>query len=164
MNNLGLHALHVPPRLGWKPQTVFSTLQNLVPTWPGPDGASAVCDTFENAVLTTNVVLESGEEFPLTVETKRISLGDKNTWELRAVGLDGAPSFPQRILSAYRGPTANRFDSTKTLVASQRGQQSPAASLKAGSPIPFFRCGRLFSRSALVCSGIDSDASFPRKL
>ncbi|TFD52672.1 Gfo/Idh/MocA family oxidoreductase [Cryobacterium sp. Hh7] len=101
MNDLGLHALHVPLRLGWNPQSVFSTLQNLVPTRPGPDGAPEACDTFENAVLTTNVLLEDGEQFPLTIETKRISPGDKNTWELRAVGLDGGVFFstknPKRV-------------------------------------------------------------------
>ena len=89
MNDLGLHALHVPLRMGWNPKSVFSTLQNLVPTRPGPDGVHVECDTFDNAVLTTDVHLPDGQQFPLTVETKRISPGDKNTWEIRAIGLEG---------------------------------------------------------------------------
>ncbi|MCU1405368.1 MAG: gfo/Idh/MocA family oxidoreductase, partial [Glaciihabitans sp.] len=53
MNDLGLHALHVPLRLGWSPTSVYATLQDLVTTRPGPDGEPQPCDTFENAILVT---------------------------------------------------------------------------------------------------------------
>jgi len=92
MNDLGLHALHVPLRLGWAPSTVFATLQDLVQTRPGADGEPVICDTFDNATLTT-AVDTLGPRFPLTVETKRIAPGEMNTWELEAIGFDGGVRF-----------------------------------------------------------------------
>ena len=92
MNDLGLHALHVPFRLGWNPSSVFSTLQNLVPSRPGADGLPVLCDTFDNATLTATVDT-AGHSFPLTIETKRIAPGHMNTWELEAIGLDGGVRF-----------------------------------------------------------------------
>lgn len=92
MNDLGLHAWHIPLRLGWLPTSVHATLQDLVPQRPGPHGAMVACDTIENATVTGTVELD-GYDFPLTVETKRIAPGEKNTWGFRVVGLDGAVEF-----------------------------------------------------------------------
>lgn len=92
MNDLGLHALHVPLRLGWEPTDVFGVLQDLVPERPNADGALVPCDTWENAALHTNAQ-QSGHSFPLTVEAKRVSPGDKNTWLLEATGMDGGVRF-----------------------------------------------------------------------
>lgn len=99
MNDLGLHALHVPLRLGWRPSTVYSTLQNLVDERPAPSGsdsdAMVPCDTFENATLHTTVE-QADYRFPLTVEMKRVSPGDKNTWLIEAVGMDGGVRFSSK--------------------------------------------------------------------
>ena len=38
LNDLGMHVLHVPLRLGWVPDRVFAVMQDLVPSRPGPDG------------------------------------------------------------------------------------------------------------------------------
>lgn len=100
MNDLGLHALHVPLRLGWRPRQVYGVLQDLVDQRPGPDGKPVVCDTWENATLHA-MARHDGHDFPLTIETKRVSPGDKNTWVLHAVGMDGGVSFstknPKRV-------------------------------------------------------------------
>ena len=100
MNDLGLHALHVPLRLGWRPYEVYSVLQNLVEERPGPDGTPVVCDTWENATLHATA-RHQAYDFPLTIETKRVSPGNKNTWLLHAVGMDGGVSFstknPKRV-------------------------------------------------------------------
>jgi predicted dehydrogenase len=92
LNDLGLHAMHVPLRLGWEPQRVFATLQDLVPERPGPDGAPVPADTYENATLLADVVTPE-QELMLQLEMNRISLADKNTWVFEAHGLGGGVRF-----------------------------------------------------------------------
>jgi predicted dehydrogenase len=95
MNDLGMHVLHVPLRLGWMPASVFAVLQDLVPERPGPDGAMVPCDTYENATLLC-AVRKADRTFPLTLATKRIDPGQKNTWSLRVTGMDGGVEFSTR--------------------------------------------------------------------
>jgi predicted dehydrogenase len=92
MGDLGMHALHLPYKLGWYPSHVFAVLQDLVAERPGPDGVPVPCDTIENATLVCAVHAPDGE-FPLTVETKRIAPGEMNTWRVRAVGMQGGVEF-----------------------------------------------------------------------
>jgi predicted dehydrogenase len=92
MGDLGMHALHLPYKLGWFPSRVYAVLQDLVTERPGPDGAPVPCDTIENATLVCTVEAPDGE-FPLTVETKRIAPGEMNTWRIRAVGMRGGVEF-----------------------------------------------------------------------
>jgi len=91
LNDLGMHALHIPLRRGWEPASVYALLQDIVAERPGPDGM-VPADTFENAELLTRV-RTADEDFSLRIETKRISLGDKNTWSLEVQGLDGGVRF-----------------------------------------------------------------------
>ncbi|BDZ55755.1 Gfo/Idh/MocA family protein [Agromyces marinus] len=95
MNDLGMHAWHVPLRLGWEPRSVYGVLQDIVSTRPDAHGAPAVCDTWDNAVLHCTAV-HDGVEFPLTTETKRIAPGEKNTWVFEAIGLDGGVRFSSK--------------------------------------------------------------------
>jgi predicted dehydrogenase len=95
LNDLGMHVLHLPMRLGWDPLTVFAVLQDLVPFRSGPSGAAVPCDTIENATLLCRVNGDSGS-FPLTVETKRIAPGEKNTWAFSALGMNGGVRFSTR--------------------------------------------------------------------
>ena len=92
MGDLGMHALHLPYKLGWHPSRVYAVLQDLVTERPGPDGEPTPCDTIENATLVCTVDAPGGE-FPLTVETKRIAPGEMNTWRIRAVGMRGGVEF-----------------------------------------------------------------------
>ena len=92
LNDLGLHAWHVPLRLGWAPESVYGVLQNIVSQRPGPDGNLADCDTWDNATLHC-WSRHDGVRFPLTTQTKRIDPGQKNTWEFEAIGLDGGVRF-----------------------------------------------------------------------
>lgn len=100
LNDLGMHTWHVPLRLGWMPESTYGVLQDIVPTRPGPDGSPVPCDTWDNAVL-HSWVTDQGSRFPLTTETKRIAPGQKNTWELEVVGLEGGVRFstknPKRV-------------------------------------------------------------------
>ncbi|MCI0158056.1 Gfo/Idh/MocA family oxidoreductase [Leifsonia shinshuensis] len=113
MNDLGMHAWHVPLRLGWVPDSLTAALQNLVPQRPGPTGEPEVCDTWENATVWGWVEDGTGR-FPITVETKRIAPGNKNTWVFEVVGKTGgvrfATSNPKRveILSVGEVPGVGR--------------------------------------------------------
>lgn len=101
MNDLGMHVVHAPLRFGWVPSTVYAVLQDLVPKRPGPDGTQAICDTYENATLLCGV--EGARAiFPLILGTKRIDPGQKNTWTLRATGLDGGVEYSTRYPKTLR--------------------------------------------------------------
>jgi predicted dehydrogenase len=88
MGDLGMHVAHLPLRLGWRPETVYATLQSVVTERPGPAGELVPCDTWDNATLHAGA-----GGFPLTLETKRIAPGHTNTWRIRAVGMDGGVEF-----------------------------------------------------------------------
>ena len=95
MGDLGMHAAHVPLRLGWEPHTVFALLDDVVRTRPGPDGRPVPCDTFDNAMLAMTVETP-GRRFPMLWETKRIAPGQRNTWFFEALGMDGGVRFSTR--------------------------------------------------------------------
>ncbi|MBA2317090.1 MAG: Gfo/Idh/MocA family oxidoreductase [Euzebyales bacterium] len=110
MGDLGMHAVHVPFRLGWAPGSVYAVLQDLVPERPDGHGGRAPCDTFDNATLHTRVQDAAGW-FPLTFETKRIAVGEMNTWRLRVLGMDGGVEFSTRspqIVRRFRVDTDGR--------------------------------------------------------
>jgi predicted dehydrogenase len=87
MGDLGMHVLHLPLRLGWRPRRVYAVLQDIVTERPGPYGDSVRCDTWDNATV------HADAGFPLTLEMKRIAPGEANTWRLRALGMDGGVEF-----------------------------------------------------------------------
>ena len=95
MGDLGMHAAHVPLRLGWEPRTVYAMLDDVVRTRPGPDGAAVPCDTWDNALLALTVDAP-GRRFPMLWETKRIAPGQSNTWYFEALGMDGGVRFSTR--------------------------------------------------------------------
>jgi predicted dehydrogenase len=95
MGDLGMHAAHVPLRLGWEPHTVFALLDDVVRTRPGPNGEPVPCDTFDNATLALTVETP-GRRFPMLWETKRIAPGQRNTWFFEALGMEGGVRFSTR--------------------------------------------------------------------
>jgi predicted dehydrogenase len=97
MGDLGMHVVHLPLRLGWRPRSVYAVLQDIVTERPGRDGAPVPCDTWDNATLH----VDAGG-FPLTLETKRIAPGETNTWRLRALGMDGGVDFSTASPKAVR--------------------------------------------------------------
>ena len=89
MGDLGLHVLHLPLRLGWRPADVRALLTKAVETRPDGKGGTAPCETWDNATL----ACRSTEGFPLILETKRISPGDANTWTIRVLGTENSAEF-----------------------------------------------------------------------
>ncbi|MDB5048049.1 MAG: putative GFO/IDH/MocA family oxidoreductase [Fibrobacteres bacterium] len=92
MGDLGMHVTHLPLRLGWKPVSVYAQLQKVYSQRPDGRGGMAECDTWDNAMLHTNVSAD-GNRFPMTLEMKRIAPGETNTWYFHAVGTKGGVRY-----------------------------------------------------------------------
>lgn len=87
MNDLGMHAVHLPLRLGWTPHAVYSELQKIYTTRPDGKGGTAACDTWDNATLHAKANV-AGREVPLTLEMKRMAPTETNTWYVEILGTD----------------------------------------------------------------------------
>ena len=92
MGDLGMHAVHVPFRLGWKPKRVYAQLQKIYTQRPDGKGGMAPCDTWDNAMLHTEVKI-GGDEVPMRLEMKRLAPGETNTWFIEVLGTEGGVRF-----------------------------------------------------------------------
>lgn len=92
MGDLGMHTVHFPLRMGWKPGRVFAQLQKIYPQRPDGKGGMAACDTWDNALLHTEVEI-AGAPVPMRIETKRLAPGEMNTWFLEVFGTDRGLRF-----------------------------------------------------------------------
>lgn len=92
MGDLGLHVAHVPLRLGWKPQSLYAQLQKIITHRPDGKGGFAACDTWDNAILHTNVKVAE-HAVPMTLEMKRMAPTETNTWYLEVLGTECGARF-----------------------------------------------------------------------
>jgi len=92
MGDLGMHAVHVPFRLGWKPVRVYAQLQKIYHERPDGRGGVAPCDTWDNALLHTDIRV-GDDEVPMRLETKRLAPGETNTWFIEVLGTEGGVRF-----------------------------------------------------------------------
>lgn len=92
MGDLGMHVLHIPLRLGWKPELVFAQLQKIITQRPDGKGGMAECDTWNNATLNTQVTIDT-EIVPMTLEMKRLAPGETNTWYIEVLGTEGGIKY-----------------------------------------------------------------------
>lgn len=92
MGDLGMHVLHVPLRLGWRPARVTASLVKRVETRPDGKGGRMACDTWDNATITCDVP-DAGGDFPMVLKTWRIAPGEANTWSIRVLGMRGSAFF-----------------------------------------------------------------------
>lgn len=106
MGDLGMHAVHVPFRLGWNPKRVYAQLQKIYHERPDGKGGMAVCDTWDNAMLHTEVEID-GSEVPVRFEMKRLAPSETNTWFIEVLGTDGGVKFstkePKTLWTFQRG-------------------------------------------------------------
>jgi predicted dehydrogenase len=132
LNDLGMHVLHIPLRLGWRPDRVFAVLQDLVPRRPGPDGSLVPCDTIENATLLCTVTTDAGgaAPFPFHLATKRVDPGQKNSWSLRVVGMNGGVAFSTRYPKTLRVMTVD--DGEQVWQEVEMGSQSVFPTITGG--------------------------------
>jgi predicted dehydrogenase len=102
MGDLGFHIHLIPLRMGWYPETVFGSLQNIARERPDRAGKMVVCDTWDNAtVICTARDPENGELFSLTFETKRMAPGATNTWFIEVYGTAGSAKFSTHEPKAF---------------------------------------------------------------
>lgn len=103
LGDLGMHAAHIPLRLGFRPTSVFAILDDIITHRPDAQGDLSVCDTFDNAVLALRVKSSvSPREFPMFWEMKRIAPGESNTFFFTATGLTGGVRFSTRNPGVYQ--------------------------------------------------------------
>ena len=92
MGDLGMHVLHVPLRLGWKPSRVSATLVNRFATRLDSQGNTVPCETWDNATILGHVDDDRGG-FPMVLKTWRIAPGHSNTWSIRVLGTKKSAYF-----------------------------------------------------------------------
>ena len=100
MGDLGMHVLHLPLRLGWRPTRVAAELANVMTTRPDGSGKRVPCETWDNALLLARAEAtggaQDGQSFPLRLSTKRIAPGHANTWFVRVWGTEFSAEFSTR--------------------------------------------------------------------
>ncbi len=102
MGDLGMHTLHIPFRMGWKPLNVYANLQKIAETRPDGKGGVLPCKTWDNAVLTcVSKDPTSGKEFTMVVETKRMAPGATNNWFIEVYGTEGSARFTTHDPKAF---------------------------------------------------------------
>ncbi|CAL1519039.1 Gfo/Idh/MocA family oxidoreductase [Chitinophaga sp. MM2321] len=122
MGDLGMHVLHVPLRLGWKPELVFAQLQRIVHERPDGKGGMATCDTWNNATINTQVAI-GDEPVPMTLEMKRLAPGETNTWFIEVLGTTGGVKYSTK--------------DTKALWTFSRGKEQAWQRVDLGFQMPF---------------------------
>lgn len=92
MGDLGMHVLHIPLRMGWKPVRVYAQLQKIITQRPSLSGGWSESDTWNNATLSTMVIIDN-KEVPMRLEMKRLSPGNTNSWFIEILGLKGGVRY-----------------------------------------------------------------------
>lgn len=87
MGDLGMHVAHVLLRLGWRPSSLYAQLQKIYTVRPDGKGGTAPCDTWDNAILHGTATIGT-HPVPLTLEMKRMSPTETNTWYIEILGTD----------------------------------------------------------------------------
>jgi hypothetical protein len=102
MGDLGMHVLHVPLRVGWKPANVRALLSNIVTERPDGQGKLVSCATWDNATLCCEVKT-ADQHFPMTLKTYRIAPGETNTWYIHILGtrysIKYSTRYPKSLMS-----------------------------------------------------------------
>jgi len=92
MGDLGMHVLHVPLRLGWRPDTLHANLVKRITERPDGKGNRVPCTTWDNATISSRV-RTADQDFPLVLKTWRIAPGESNTWYIRILGMKKSAFF-----------------------------------------------------------------------
>jgi predicted dehydrogenase len=114
LGDLGMHAVHVPLRLGWKPTTVYAQLQRIYTERPDGKGGIAPIDTWDNATLATYFDYQ-GTRAPMRIELKRFGPGETNSWYIEVLGTDGGVKYSTKTpktLWTFRREKEQIWDST----------------------------------------------------
>jgi predicted dehydrogenase len=85
MGDLGMHVLHVPLRLGFKPYSVYAQLSKIVDQRPNEKGEMVPCLTYDNANILCKVNYNN-YQFPMNLKTWRIAPGETDSWYFKIQG------------------------------------------------------------------------------
>lgn len=92
MGDLGIHVLHIPLRMDWKPRRLYGQLQKVITKRPDGQGGWAESDTWNNATLTADVSI-GNKDIPMRLEMKRLAPGEKNSWYIEVLGTEGGVRY-----------------------------------------------------------------------
>jgi len=103
LGDLGMHALHVPLRAGWKPKRVFAHLNKIVTERPDGKGGRVPCKTWDNGSLYVDTVNPfDGQPFPMTYKIYRIAPGETDTWFIEVLGTKFSIRFSSRNMKGLQ--------------------------------------------------------------
>jgi len=103
LGDLGMHALHVPLRAGWKPRRVFAHLNKIVTERPDGKGGKVPCKTWDNGSLYVDTVNPfDGQPFPMTYRIYRIAPGETDTWYIEVLGTKFSIRFSSRNMKSLQ--------------------------------------------------------------
>jgi predicted dehydrogenase len=125
MGDLGPHVCAVPFRAGWIPIDVRAVLSNIMPQRPNGKGGTVPCETWDNATLLCRARYNrSGDVFPFTLRTQRISPGQMNNWYIEVLGNKACAKF-----------STNNANTLEILEYTGRGQHWQRIDM--GQQVPF---------------------------
>ena len=101
IGDLGMHAVHLPLRLGWRATNVRALLTKIVDERPGPEGRMVPCETWDNAILACEAT-DGSNTFPMTLSTKRIAPGHQSTMFIRVQGTACSAEFSTKYPKQVR--------------------------------------------------------------
>ena len=101
MGDLGIHTQHVPFHVGWRPVNVYAVLSDIVKQRPDGNGNLVPCKTWDNATLICDTVDKNNNQFPMFLETKRMSPGSTNEWFIEIYGLECSAKFSSNDTNAF---------------------------------------------------------------
>jgi predicted dehydrogenase len=131
MGDLGMHTLHIPFHMGWKPVNVFADLQKIVKIRPDGKGKTVPCETWDNAVLSCKSIDPlTGQDFSMVIETKRMAPGSTNNWFIEVYGTEGSARFSTHNPKAFEFLTTNGKEQGWTRM--DVGSQSAIPSITGG--------------------------------
>ena len=91
MGDLGMHAVHLPFRLGWQPTASTHSCKKSITSgrtekaaWPRATHGTTPCST---------PTFGRGNEVPMRLEMKRLAPGETNTWFIEIFGTEGGVRF-----------------------------------------------------------------------
>jgi len=125
MGDLGPHVCAFPFRAGWIPLDVRAVLSNIMPQRPDGRGGTVPCETWDNATLLCRARdRSSGNVFPFTLKTQRISPGQMNNWYIEVLGTKAS--------ARYSTNNANTLEMLRYTGGEQRWQR-----IDMGQQVPF---------------------------
>lgn len=131
MGDLGIHTLHIPFKMNWEILNVYANLQKIVKTRPDGKGGITDCDTWDNAILYCNSLDPvTGNDFSLTIETKRMAPGATNNWFIEIYGTEGSVIFNTHNPKSFKYLEANGKEQGWTRI--DVGSQSYIPSITGG--------------------------------